>query len=250
MNGDDVARSDSPDSPVAEWLLAISDFQKDVARYVAAPELRAELRDACRKRRYDDSEMEEGMSANSGDRIALLSGVASQILSPYSEATGLNTPVLSSTSSALVNGAAGMSIASGPDAQQFHKRRRVLEEYGVCETDLKVAATELLNRRLLSSTPIHNASSCAGGDAAPTLGGGDEQPGPTAATSNADLELPQYEADPTNTSTSTVPIPDSPVVGDEVDGSHQYQLASASSVIEHLLRKKGADALVAFLLSD
>ncbi|KAJ1818438.1 hypothetical protein LPJ60_004327 [Coemansia sp. RSA 2675] len=250
MNGDDVASSDSPDSPVAEWLLAISDFQKDVARYVAAPELRAELRDACRKRRYDDSEMEEGTSANSGDRIALLSGVASQILSPYSEATGLNTPVLSSTSSALVNGAAGMSIASEPDAQQFHKRRRVLEEYGVCETDLKVAATELLNRRLLSSTPIHNASSCAGGDAAPTLGGGDEQPGPTAATSNADLELPQYEADPTNTSTSTVPIPDSPVVGDEVDESHQYQLASASSVIEHLLRKKGADALVAFLLSD
>ncbi|KAJ2485353.1 hypothetical protein IWW37_005963 [Coemansia sp. RSA 2050] len=252
IDGDGVANSESPDSPVAEWLLAISAFQKDVARYVAAPELRAELRDACRKRQCDDSELEERMSANNReDKIALLSGVATQILSPDIEAIGLNTPMLSSTSSVLVNGAADMPTASEPGAQLFHKRQRVLEEYGVCVTDLKVAATELLNRRLLSNGSIQNASICVGGDAAPTLDGSSEQSGLAAAISNVDLELPRYEAEPTQTSTSTIQIPDLPAAGDEADDeSHQDRLASASSLIERLLRKKGADALVAFLLSD
>ncbi|KAJ2423610.1 hypothetical protein GGF41_003071, partial [Coemansia sp. RSA 2531] len=133
---------DDNDDDVAKWLLAMTDFQKDVVRHIATPELREKLRYECRKRRYDDLEPEETTVSNDReDKLALLNDAALQILTPHITSTGLNTPILSSTSSGLVNGAAEMSIATEPDAQLYSKRRRVLEEHGVCEADLKAAAT-------------------------------------------------------------------------------------------------------------
>ncbi|KAJ2884261.1 hypothetical protein IWW38_005447, partial [Coemansia aciculifera] len=43
---DDAANAIPADSPAAEWLLAIADFQKGVARYIANPGGRAKLRNA------------------------------------------------------------------------------------------------------------------------------------------------------------------------------------------------------------
>ncbi|KAJ2879037.1 hypothetical protein H4R27_005529 [Coemansia aciculifera] len=259
VGGDDgVTHSNSPDTSIAEWLETITDFQKDVARHIATPELRSKLHDACRKRRYDDLGPDEATIANDReeDKIALLNDVAVQILTPHISSTGLNTPILSSTSSALVNGATEMSIDTEPDAQLYSKRRRVLEEHGVCEADLKAAATQLLNRRLSSDSAGLAASSCTGGDTGIKLddssnnNSNNQQTGPTTAIANTDLELPQCEAEPSHVSISTVQIPESPVAVNEMEKSRQAQLASASNLIEHLLRKKGADAFVAFLLSD
>ncbi|KAJ2811057.1 hypothetical protein H4S07_002300 [Coemansia furcata] len=253
----DVTNSKSPDTPVAEWLMAIADFQKDVARYVAAPELRAELRDACRRGRCDNLELENTTAVKDAeDKIALLSDAAFQILTPHIASTGLNTPILSSTSSALVNGAAEVSIATEHDVSLYNKRRRMLEDHGVSETDLKAAATHILDHRLLGDNVCETMSSCAGGDVGdvgPTLDGGRsncQQPEPTTATSNANRDWPQYEAEPAQSSISTSLISNSPATGDEMDESNRTQRASASSLIGSLLRKKGADALVEFLLSD
>ncbi|KAJ2033349.1 hypothetical protein GGI03_004084 [Coemansia sp. RSA 2337] len=246
---------DDNDDDVAKWLLAMTDFQKDVVRHIATPELREKLRYECRKRRYDDLEPEETTVSNDReDKIALLNDAALQILTPHITSTGLNTPILSSTSSGLVNGAAEMSIAIEPDAQLYSKRRRVLEEHGVCEADFKAAATQLLTGRLLSNSVGLATSSCAGGDASLTLADSSSNNNLhtelTTAISNIALELPHCESEPSQVSISTVQIPELPIAVNEVDESRQVQIASASNLIESLLRKKGVDALVEFLLSD
>ncbi|KAJ2831490.1 hypothetical protein GGI24_001558 [Coemansia furcata] len=250
----DVTNSKSPDTPVAEWLMAIADFQKDVARYVAAPELRAELRDACRRGRCDNLELENTTAVKDAeDKIALLSDAAFQILTPHIASTGLNTPILSSTSSALVNGAAEVSIATEPDVRLYSKRRRMLEDHGVSEADVKAAATHLLDHRLLGDSFCKTMSTCAAGDVGPTLDGSRsncQRPEPATATSNTNREWPQYEAEPAQPSTSTILVSNSSATGDEMGESNRAQRASASSLIASLLRKKGADALVEFLLSD
>ncbi|KAJ2546130.1 hypothetical protein GGH95_006923, partial [Coemansia sp. RSA 1836] len=152
---DSAAHSAPADTPVAEWLLAIADFQKDIARYVADPERRAELHNACHMGRCGGAELEAiAMEGGKRDKMALLSGVASRILAPRLASTELDTLAPSSTSGALVNGTsetlAVVETKVDADAQQDSKHRRMLAENNVCEADFRAAATRLLNRPSLS----------------------------------------------------------------------------------------------------
>ncbi|KAJ2741052.1 hypothetical protein GGI20_005451 [Coemansia sp. BCRC 34301] len=208
---DDAANSTPVDAPAAEWLLAIADFQKDVARYIADPERRAELRSACHKGRCGGSEL--GEIAVDSDKMALLSVVATQILTPQLASAGVEG-----------------------DAQQSSKRKRVLAENNVCEADFRAAATRLLN-----------CSSLRKGDCKDMASRGNDDDGRSTLADSGNIIA---QSEPGQNSTCTAQLPVSPVAADEMNESRHDKLDSASDLVESLLRKKGADALVAFLLSD
>ncbi|KAJ2455952.1 hypothetical protein GGF42_003323 [Coemansia sp. RSA 2424] len=249
------------DTPVAEWLLAIADFQKDIARYVADPERRAELHNACHMGRCGGTELEAiAMESGKRDKLALLSGVASHILAPRLASTEVDTLAPSSTSGALVNGTSETLAVVGTkveaDAQQDSKRRRMLAENNVCEADFRAAATRLLNHPSLSKGDDQAMTSCAdnGNDLSLADSSNNntaaEQSAPAAPISNTDMDPSQDKIEAVQNSISTARLPGSPISADALGESHSARLASASGLIESLLQKKGIDALVAFLLSD
>ncbi|KAJ2000726.1 hypothetical protein GGI04_004039 [Coemansia thaxteri] len=167
-------------TPAAEWLLAMTEFQKDVVRYIAAPDGRAALYNACREKSLGD------------DRIALLSKAASQVLTPLVAPVDLN----SGTGKAMPQGQSNsqppshnatpnndttqMPSAAEPDTSPSSKRMRLLADHDVREIDLRAAVARLLSQCKRPLCTNGTVRDCNGEDSAAT-----SQPPTQAAVSSS-----------------------------------------------------------------
>ncbi|KAJ2722756.1 hypothetical protein GGI07_003084 [Coemansia sp. Benny D115] len=275
-----------PSSPVSEWLQSIVAFQQDVARFVMSAAQQAVLRRACMTSlQIEGADSADASTEDVGgrDKIGILSAVATQLLEPNGIAT-TDSIAVSAVNSAAVAAAAACddtvlnTTLTAPDqaaendtkhgdADRSARCKKLLHDYQLSNADLKSAVNHIFVRLTANPVPFSDTSSHrskdihTNGDTGDKVSTGNElHSSETIPVSDSAINGFSAKLQSNGDITSSPDHRDSHTYDNDVANSSESDVTGGEYVCNadgravmlvcKLLRSKGADALLDFLLSE